>query len=49
MGFHSNAILDLQEENKEELFEFLADEIPLADIPDDKVLMATKKDTVVSS
>ena len=49
MDFHSNAILNLQEENKEELFEFLADGIPLVDIPDDKVLMATRKDTVVSS
>ncbi len=50
--FTSNCKLlsfSFKDENKEELFEFCADGVPLADLPRNKTLIATKKDEVVSS
>ena len=38
-----------QEKNKEDLFIFLADEDPQTRLPDGKLLIATKRDKVISS
>ena len=49
IGDKLSICFSFQEKNKEDLFIFLADGVPQTEVPEGKLLIATKKDKIVSS